>query len=153
LTIEYSSSRCYRVWAMLHFFVVPHVHTQSNQVCNNFHVIVLFLMLPRDYIFRYLYITTAGVNCCILHFSVLIFYGPSGSLSTALLSVKNWVTLKSVLGGVMVVALFSLSYVQTQSNRICNFHVMLFLIIPRVHYFQIFIQLIQLRRKKTVLFS
>jgi hypothetical protein len=102
-------------WGMLHLFIIPHVQTQSNRVCN-FHVNLLFLKLPRDYFLtRCLYITTAGVNCCVaavkscpvLYFSVVIFSGgPSGSLSQALFSVKNWVPLKSVQGGVRDVAPF-----------------------------------------------
>jgi hypothetical protein len=34
---------------MLHLFIVPHVQTESNRVCN-FHVILLLFMLPRDYL-------------------------------------------------------------------------------------------------------
>jgi hypothetical protein len=33
---------------MLHVFVIPHVQTQSNRVCNSL-VILLSLMLPRDH--------------------------------------------------------------------------------------------------------
>jgi hypothetical protein len=44
-------------------------------------------------------------SCPVLHFSVVIFSGPSGSLMPTLLSVKNWVPLKAVLGGVRDVAL------------------------------------------------
>jgi hypothetical protein len=35
---------------MLHFFIIPHVQTQSNWVCN-YHVILLFLMLQRIILF------------------------------------------------------------------------------------------------------
>jgi hypothetical protein len=33
---------------MLHIFIIPHVQTESNRVCN-FNVILLRLMLPRDH--------------------------------------------------------------------------------------------------------
>jgi hypothetical protein len=36
---------------MLHFFIIPHVQSQSNRVCN-FHVILVFLMLPKDNFFQ-----------------------------------------------------------------------------------------------------
>jgi hypothetical protein len=97
---------------MLHVLIIPHVQTQSNRVCN-FYVILLWLMLPRDnFVSRILYFTKAGVTCrpaavksCpVLHFSVVIFSGPSGSLMPTLSSVENWVPLKPVLGGVRDVA-------------------------------------------------
>jgi hypothetical protein len=70
-------------------------------------------MQQMRFVSRILYFTTAGVKCrvpavksCpVLHFSVVIFSGPSGSLMPALLSVENWVPLKPVLGGVRDVAL------------------------------------------------
>ena len=37
-------------------------------------------------------------------------------------NIENWVPLKSVLGGMRDVALFIISYEQTQSKRACNFH-------------------------------
>jgi hypothetical protein len=76
----------------LHFLIITHVQTQSNRVCNSY-VILLWLMLPRDhFVSRILYFTTAGVKCrmaavksCpVLHFSVAIFSGPSGSLMPTL---------------------------------------------------------------------
>jgi hypothetical protein len=33
---------------MLHLFIITHVQTQSNRVCNSY-VILLWLMLPRDH--------------------------------------------------------------------------------------------------------
>jgi hypothetical protein len=71
-------------------------------------------MLPRNhFVSRILYFTTAGVkcrvaaikSCLVLHFSVVIFSCPSGSLMPALLSVENKVLLKPVLGDVRDVAL------------------------------------------------
>jgi hypothetical protein len=97
---------------MLHVFIISHVQTQSNRVCNSY-VILLRLMLPMDhFVSRFFYFATAGVKCCVaavkscpvLHFSVVIFSGPSGSLIPALLSVENWVPIKPVLGGVRDVA-------------------------------------------------
>jgi hypothetical protein len=44
-------------------------------------------------------------SCPVLHFSVVIFSGPSGSLMPALLSVENLVPLKPVLGGMRDIAL------------------------------------------------
>jgi hypothetical protein len=38
------SSRCQGAWGMLHNFIIPHVQTQSNRVCN-FHVILLGFFL------------------------------------------------------------------------------------------------------------
>jgi hypothetical protein len=35
-------------WGMLHVFIIPHVKTFSNRVCNSL-VILLWLMLPRDH--------------------------------------------------------------------------------------------------------
>jgi hypothetical protein len=35
-------------WGMLHVFIIPHVQTQSNRVCNSY-VILLWLMLPVDH--------------------------------------------------------------------------------------------------------
>jgi hypothetical protein len=66
---------------MLHLFIIPHVQTQSNRVCNSY-AILLWLMLPRHhFVSRILYFTTAGFKCrvagvksCpVLHFSVVIF--------------------------------------------------------------------------------
>jgi hypothetical protein len=88
--------------------------TQSNQVSILINVILLWLMLPRDhFVSRFLYFTTASVKCCVsavkmcpfLHFSVVICFGPSGSLIPALLSVENWEMLKPQLGGVRDFAL------------------------------------------------
>jgi hypothetical protein len=40
---------------MLHLFIIPHVQTQSNRVCNSY-FILLWLMLPRDhFVSRILY--------------------------------------------------------------------------------------------------
>jgi hypothetical protein len=44
-------------------------------------------------------------SCPVLHFSVVTFSGPSGSLMPALFGVENWVPLKPVLAGVRDVAL------------------------------------------------
>jgi hypothetical protein len=35
-------------YEMLHLLIIPHVQTQSNQVCK-LHVILLFLMLQSDH--------------------------------------------------------------------------------------------------------
>jgi hypothetical protein len=45
---EYRSNQ--GVWRMSHFLIIPHVHTQLNQVCK-VHVNLLFLMLLRGHIF------------------------------------------------------------------------------------------------------
>jgi hypothetical protein len=59
---------------------------QTESVCN-VHVILLWLMLPRDhFVSRYLYFTTTGAKCCVaavkcsplLHFSVVIFFWSFG---------------------------------------------------------------------------
>jgi hypothetical protein len=47
LNINYRSSRFLGAWGMLHFFIIPHVQTQSNRV-SNFHVNVLLLIFSRD---------------------------------------------------------------------------------------------------------
>jgi hypothetical protein len=39
-------SRCQEAWGMLHLFIIPHVQTQSNRVCN-YHVILSWIM-PRS---------------------------------------------------------------------------------------------------------
>jgi hypothetical protein len=49
----------------------------------------------------------------------------SGSLMPSLLSVENWVPLKPVLWACGMLHLFIISHVQTQSNQVCNFHVIL----------------------------
>jgi hypothetical protein len=45
------------------------------------------------------------------------------SLPDASTIVENWVLLKPVLGGVRDVALIHYPHAQTQSNQVCNFHV------------------------------
>jgi hypothetical protein len=118
---------------MLHLLIISHVQTQSNRVCNSY-VILLGLMPPRDhFVSGILYFTTAGVKCCVaavkccpvLHFSVVIFSGPSGSLMPAPLSVENWVPLKPVLGGVRVVAfihyLSCTDSIKPSLQFLCNF--------------------------------
>jgi hypothetical protein len=46
-------------------------------------------------------------------------------------SVENWVPLKPMLGGVRDVALFHYPHAQTQSNRVCNFRIILLLLMLR----------------------
>jgi hypothetical protein len=59
---------------MLHWFIIPHVQTQSNQVCY-FHVIFLWFMLPRDhFVSRFFYFTTAGVKCCLAAVKVAPYF-------------------------------------------------------------------------------
>jgi hypothetical protein len=61
-------------------------------------------------------------------------------LIPALLSVKNWVPLKPVLEGVKNSHLFIIPHVQTQLNWVCNSYViLLWFMLPRDHFFQIFI--------------
>jgi hypothetical protein len=98
-------------------------------VCNNFHVILLWLMLPMDhFVSRFVYITTAGVNCCgaivkLSRNSLQCYYfaGPSGSLMPTLLSVGNWVPLKPVLGVWGMLHLFIIPHVRAESNRTAIF--------------------------------
>jgi hypothetical protein len=80
----------------LHLFIIPHVQTQSNRVCNSY-VILLWLMLLRDhFVSRFLYFTTAGVKCrvaavksCpVLHFSVVIFFWSFGIIDAS--GIKCW---------------------------------------------------------------
>jgi hypothetical protein len=71
-------------------------------------------------------------RCPEIHFNVVIFSGSSNLLSPALLSVESWVPLKPVLGGVKDEELFFIiPHVQIQSNRICNFHVILLYLLLR----------------------
>jgi hypothetical protein len=79
------------VWGMLHLFIIPHVQTRSNRVCNSY-VILLWLMLPRDhFVSRFLYFTTTGVKCCVaavkccpvLHFSVVKCFCSFGIIDTS----------------------------------------------------------------------
>jgi hypothetical protein len=47
---------------MLHLFIIPHVQTQSNRVCNSY-VILLWLMLPRDhFVSRFLTLVAVTYN-------------------------------------------------------------------------------------------
>jgi hypothetical protein len=55
-------------------FIIPYVQTQSNLV-SNFHVILLFLLLPSD---RFFSITTAGCST----FSLSLMYRPNQTEST-----------------------------------------------------------------------
>jgi hypothetical protein len=130
---------------MLHLFIIPHVQTQSNRVCN-FHAILLRFMLPRDhFVSRFWFCTTAGVKCSVaavkscpvLHFSVDIFSGLSGSLMPAQLSVENWIQLKPVLGGLRDIALI---YYPSCTNIICNFYVILNYLIIYTTYILVTVQ-------------
>jgi hypothetical protein len=49
---------------MLHLFIISHVQTQSNRVCNSY-VILLWLMLPRDHFvsrFFHIYCTEPDIK-------------------------------------------------------------------------------------------
>jgi hypothetical protein len=81
---------------MLHLFIISHVHTHSNRACN-FHVLLLWLMLPRDHFAsRFLYFTTAGIKCCVaavkscpvLHFSIIEFFWSFGIIDASI--IKCW---------------------------------------------------------------
>jgi hypothetical protein len=100
-------------------------------------IFMYFSCDPRDhFISRFLYFATTGFKCCDtaekkllreVNFSVVIFFW---SLP-ALLSVENW-------WGML--HLFIIPYVQTQWNRVCNFHViLLWLMLPKNHHVSIFI--------------
>jgi hypothetical protein len=127
---------------MLNFLVIPHVQNKSNRACN-FYVILLLNASKGSFFPRYLYITTAGVKCCVaavkrcpvFHSSVVIFSWFSGPLNLAFLSVGNWVPLKPVLGASGMLHFFIIPHVQTQWKRVCNV-----ILLPSDHFsLQIFI--------------
>jgi hypothetical protein len=74
-------------------------------------------------------------SCLVLHLSVVIFFGPSGTLMPALLSVENLVPLKPVLGGVRDVALIHYpsctDSIKPSLQFSCN---LLWLMLPRDHF-------------------
>jgi hypothetical protein len=49
-------------WGMLHVFIIPHVQTQSNRVCETL-VILFWLMLPRDH-FVSRFLETITISKC-----------------------------------------------------------------------------------------
>jgi hypothetical protein len=116
---------------MLHFFIIPHQQTHQTESA-------VFMLFRCFWCFRgitfYQICIQHNSRCrvlwdgrkVVLQFSVFIFSGLSGSFSSALLSVKNWVPLKLVLEGLKDVELLIIPHVQNQSNRVCNFHVIFF---------------------------
>ena len=78
-------------------------------------------LLSRDQLFTRIFIfTIAGVKCCVAavkscpnFISVLYFLWSFVINDTNTFSIKNWIPLKSVLGGVRDVALFIISHEQT----------------------------------------
>jgi hypothetical protein len=61
-------------------------------------------------------------------------------LMPALLNVENWVSLKPALAAMGMLHLFITPHVQTQSNRVCDFHViLLWLMLPRDHFVSSFL--------------
>jgi hypothetical protein len=132
------------IWDVAYIFMVPHVQTQSNRVCN-FLVILLWLMLPRDhFVSRFLYFTTAGVKCWVaavkscpvLHFSVVIFFWSFGIIGASI--IKCW-ELSTAQAGARAregCCTFSLSLM----HRVCiSLVILLWLMLPRDHFFPDFL--------------
>jgi hypothetical protein len=109
---------------------------QSNWVCS-FHLILLRIMLPiDDFYSRSLYLTTAVVECCVaaviwtsLQCCNIFLVLRDHWFCTALLGVENWVRLRPLQAGVRDVAFFIILPVQTQSNLVCSFRVILLTVI------------------------
>jgi hypothetical protein len=89
--MEYRSSRCKGAWGMLHLVIILRVQTQSNRLCI-FHVILLWLLLPRDhFLSRFFYFKTAMAavsSCPVLHVSVVIFFWSFGTIDAS--TIKCW---------------------------------------------------------------
>jgi hypothetical protein len=118
----------------------------SNLVCK-YHIHLLFYFFLGIILFGFLYIITADVKWCVaavkgcpvLHFSVIIFFWSSGSLSPALFCMC-WELSTAQAGQTVREGCFTFHYPScTESiNRICNFHVILrFLILPKDNIFRI----------------
>jgi hypothetical protein len=92
------------------------------------HLSLLILFIIYDYIFFSKVNVASSALVVMFSFSYVL-------LMPALLSVDNWVSLKPVLEAWGMLHLFIISYVQTQSNRVCNFHgILLWFMLPRNHF-------------------
>jgi hypothetical protein len=129
-------------WGTSHLFIIPNVHTQSNRVCN-FHLILLWLMLPRDHTFSKFYTSRQQVAAVkgfpVAHFSVVIFFWFFGVNNARTMCCELSTTLVGARGACGMLHLFIIPPVQTQSNRdnyrVCNFHViLLWLMLSRDHF-------------------
>jgi hypothetical protein len=124
-------------------YIIPHGQTQSSRVCS-YLIILLRLMLPRDhFIFFMLCFTTVGVKCCVTAVKKL----PRSSLQCCYIFrvlrdhwCQHYLVIRieyrsSRCWRCKGIALYIMHHVQTQSNLVCSFLViLLWLMLLRDHF-------------------
>jgi hypothetical protein len=146
----------------LRLFIISHVQTQSNRVCNSY-VILLWLILPRaHFVSRFLYFTTAGVKCRVaavqsipvLHFSVVIFFWSFGIINASAIECWELGTAQAGARGVWDVALVHYSSCADSIKPNCNSYViLLWLMLPRDHFVYTCLKLMVFTLKNQYSFS